>query len=549
MRAAVYVRVSTEEQIEGTSLDTQRERCRAQASANGWEVVAEFADEGRSGAKVGADRPELERLMAACRRREVDAVIVAKLDRFGRSNRHLAVALGELDDLGVAFASVNERIDSSTPSGRFLRTLLSGAAEFERDMILERTAAGLRARARAGDWPGGPAPYGFALSEAARGERRRLIAHEPEASVIRRAASLILDEAHTTWTAAKVLNGLGLTPRKADRWAHNRLRVVLLSPTIGGRFVYRSSEGDIEIPVPALLEPDRHRALIDALRSSGTGSPDRGNRFYLLSRGRLFGICGAPMHGVWRRERDSRAYRCASARPDAHPRCSDHPVNADLVEEVAWTEVAALLSHPERMISMAENYLGLRDAETDTQLDHLATIDAKLKRIDAGRTDHVAQALKAGVQADVLRAALAGLDDEHRTLAAHRDRLVQWHDESTAKADRIDRLGVLAATARDRLDTMTPTERRQVLDLLDVRVTVTGWETCGRCEGNGKLKGGRGGSPCPLCRAARRIPTLTLEGVVLDGLDLDAPGSPGRLARHAGGGAGIPFRLRQVSGL
>jgi len=117
-------------------------------------------------------RPALDRLLAACRRQEIDAVLVAKLDRFGRSNRHLAAALGELDDLGIAFVSVAESLDSSTPSGRFLRTLLCGAAEFERDMIMERTTAGLRARARAGEWPGGPPPFGYTLGAAASGRRR-----------------------------------------------------------------------------------------------------------------------------------------------------------------------------------------------------------------------------------------------------------------------------------------------------------------------------------------------------------------------------------------
>ena len=133
-------------------------------------MADEYRDGGESGAK--AARPALYRLLAACRRGEVDAVVVAKLDRFGRSNRHLAALLGELDDEAIAFVSVAESVDSSTPSGRFLRTLLSGAAEFERDMILERTAAGLRSKAEAGGWPGGPVLYGFELLDKGTGSAR-----------------------------------------------------------------------------------------------------------------------------------------------------------------------------------------------------------------------------------------------------------------------------------------------------------------------------------------------------------------------------------------
>lgn len=496
IRAAVYLRVSTEEQTEGTSLGTQRERCQAYAKARGWDLGPEFSDEGVSGAR--ADRPELDRLLAACRRREVDAVLVAKLDRFGRSNRHLATALGELDDLGIAFASVAEAIDSSTPSGRFLRTLLGGAAEFERDMILERTAAGLRARARAGDWPGGPPPFGYRLEATVPGGRRRLALHEPEAAVLRHAAALIVDDGHSTWTAAEVLNGLGLRPRVAPRWVHNRLRKVLLSPTLGGTWTYRSGEGEIETRVPAVLEPDRHAALLDALKASSTG-PRRAEREhqYLLSRGILHGLCGAPLHGIWQSDRTSRAYRCAGARPEARPRCADHAVNADQVEEAVWAEVVGLLSEPKRLLQMADDYLGLRSVEAGTQLEQLATIDEKLATLKQARTGRVAHALRAGVDATVLKSAVEELETQEKVLLAHRARHEAWRGETAANTDRMRRLQEFAASARERLEVMTAEERRAVLELLDVRVTVNGWSTCEACEGRGKVKGGEA-----VCRVA-----------------------------------------------
>jgi DNA invertase Pin-like site-specific DNA recombinase len=98
-RAAVYVRVSTQEQAEGTSLDVQRQTCRSYATGQGWTVVGEFADEGVSGT-LGS-RPGLDELVAACRAGGVDVVVVHRLDRFGRSLRHLTNTLAELDDLGT----------------------------------------------------------------------------------------------------------------------------------------------------------------------------------------------------------------------------------------------------------------------------------------------------------------------------------------------------------------------------------------------------------------------------------------------------------------
>ncbi|MDP9397688.1 MAG: recombinase family protein [Actinomycetota bacterium] len=119
-RAAVYTRVSSEEQASGgTSLETQAERCRAYCTARGWTVVDTYVDAGVSGAK--ASRPALDRLMADVRAGQVDAVVIAKLDRLGRSLRHLAPTLGEMDDRGVALVSVAETFDSGSASGRLLR--------------------------------------------------------------------------------------------------------------------------------------------------------------------------------------------------------------------------------------------------------------------------------------------------------------------------------------------------------------------------------------------------------------------------------------------
>jgi DNA invertase Pin-like site-specific DNA recombinase len=97
--------------------------------------------------------------MEACRRREIDVVVVARLDRFGRNLRHLSATLGELDDLGVQFVSVHEAFDSLGPAGRLQRTILSSVAQYEREQRLERSQSGLRAKAQAG-WPGGPPPSG-----------------------------------------------------------------------------------------------------------------------------------------------------------------------------------------------------------------------------------------------------------------------------------------------------------------------------------------------------------------------------------------------------
>ena len=141
MRAAIYARVSTVDQ----EPENQLAELRRYVTARGWTAV-EFVDRGISGAKDR--RPALDEMLSAARRRKVDVVICWRLDRLGRNLRHLVVLLEELQALGVAFVSLNEGIDATTPAGRLQMAVLGAIAQFERERIAERVRAGL-ARARA----------------------------------------------------------------------------------------------------------------------------------------------------------------------------------------------------------------------------------------------------------------------------------------------------------------------------------------------------------------------------------------------------------------
>jgi DNA invertase Pin-like site-specific DNA recombinase len=114
---------------------------REYASRRGWEIVGEYVD-CISGSKES--RPELNRLMADAHRRHFDAVLVWKIDRFGRSLKHLVNSLADLDSYGVAFVSLRDNLDLSTPSGRLMFQIIGAMAEFERSLIQERVRAGLR---------------------------------------------------------------------------------------------------------------------------------------------------------------------------------------------------------------------------------------------------------------------------------------------------------------------------------------------------------------------------------------------------------------------
>ena len=143
-RVALYVRVSTSEQHP----DCQLAPLRQYAAARGLEVVETYVDHGVSGSK--ARRPALDRMLADARRRRFDAVACVKLDRLARSVHHLTSMGQELAALGVDLIVLDQSIDTSTPAGKLLFHVLGSIAEFERDLIRERTVAGMAAAKRRG---------------------------------------------------------------------------------------------------------------------------------------------------------------------------------------------------------------------------------------------------------------------------------------------------------------------------------------------------------------------------------------------------------------
>jgi DNA invertase Pin-like site-specific DNA recombinase len=138
-RVALYARVST---LTGQSPEMQLVEMREYVATRGWQVIEEYVDHGVSGAKKS--RPALNRLLADAKQRRFDAVVVWKIDRFGRSLRHLVNSIAELENLGVSFVSLRDSIDLSSPSGILMFQLIAAMSQFERSLIQERVKAGIR---------------------------------------------------------------------------------------------------------------------------------------------------------------------------------------------------------------------------------------------------------------------------------------------------------------------------------------------------------------------------------------------------------------------
>ena len=150
MKAAIYARVSTHDQH---TLNMQIQTMQKYAKAREWNIVKEISEIG-SGAK---ERAEREELIKAAKRREIDVIVVWKLDRWGRSVTDLLHTLNELNELGVGFISITEALDLTTASGRAMAGLLAIFAEFEREILRERVKAGIAHARSQGKSHGRPA--------------------------------------------------------------------------------------------------------------------------------------------------------------------------------------------------------------------------------------------------------------------------------------------------------------------------------------------------------------------------------------------------------
>ncbi len=149
LRVGLYARVSTHDQ---QTLPMQLETMAAYAGQRGWTVTTEVKDIGSG----SIQRPKRELLMKAARRREIDAVLVWRLDRWGRSVADLVLTLKELNELGVAFVSLTEALDLTTPTGRAMAGILAVFAEFEREVLRERVRAGIAQARKQGKPHGRP---------------------------------------------------------------------------------------------------------------------------------------------------------------------------------------------------------------------------------------------------------------------------------------------------------------------------------------------------------------------------------------------------------
>lgn len=220
MKVIGYVRVSTEEQAkEGVSLDSQRKKIELYAEMNDMELVGIVADEGISAKSL--HRPGVQRVLETARKKEVDGIVIYKLDRIFRNTIDALNTARELEKKGVALHSITEKLDTKSAFGKFFFTLLASLAEMERNQIGERTSAAMQYKKSQGENTGN-VPFGYRLQ--ADGVHIEADALEQE---IKSRMQELKAAGFSLRAVADELNRQGFTTRRGTAWSHVYVHSIL----------------------------------------------------------------------------------------------------------------------------------------------------------------------------------------------------------------------------------------------------------------------------------------------------------------------------------
>lgn len=331
-KAAIYVRVSTQYQVDRASLPVQREELINYAKyALGISDYVIFEDAGYSAKNT--DRPDYQQMMARMRTGEFSHLLVWKIDRISRNLLDFSVMYAELKELGVVFVSKNEQFDTSSAMGEAMLKIILIFAELERKTTSERVSAVFVSRANDGIWNGGKVPYGYSYDK----ESKTFSIAEDEAKIVRLIYSLYESEKSIV-RVARIMNERGLKSRAGSDWSPTTVHTILSSPFYSGtyRYNYRDESNTkrfrekgkdewvlVENHHPAIVSPNDRLLSVSFWKASATTrTPPISGKTSTSSPGCSPAVAAAPrwLQPPIKSGQTAGDRLCTSAPGDANPR-------------------------------------------------------------------------------------------------------------------------------------------------------------------------------------------------------------------------------------
>jgi len=486
MRAAIYCRVSTEDQErEGTSLDSQLEACLKKAQELDCDVPEGCVlTEILSGLTL--DRPKLTELREWVKRKEIDAVIVYSTDRLSRDPLHLLLLAEECDKNQISLIFVTEPLDNSM-EGQLLGFVKGWASKLEALKIVERTTRGKLSRAKEGRQPCGRALYGYRLVDSK---------HEiepKEAEVVRMIFDWLVKERLTLNAIQMRLNRVAIPTRSGRQWWQRATlyRIVRDEAYTGHWFynkrvevpakskkgvkvqVLRPREQWIPVSIPPLISLETFEAAQRQLARNAELSPRNTKRHYLLSGLLVCGKCGYNWTG--RTINGKTYYSCNSKLGSITPNaCPSRYIRGDKLEPMIWETISRLLSQPKLIIEQMKNRSRANpSAYLEANLDRVSHA-LERKKIEA---DRMLDAYKIGaMDLHTLKQKMDRIKNEEAELNEEKLRLERELRKAEAQELNEDKLDQFCQSLPTTLANLSFEDKRQILREVIDKIVVDGSE-------------------------------------------------------------------------
>jgi len=484
VRCAIYTRKSTTEGLDSdfSTLDAQREAAefyiQAHAHENWTILPTRYDDGGFTGANI--ERPALQRLLEDLEKGELDIVVVYKVDRLSRSLIDFACLLERFEKKSIGFVSVTQNFDTSTSMGRLVLNLLLSFAQFEREMIAERTRDKIQAARRRGKWTGGQVSLGYRIEP----EQRGLAIVPKEAEVVRTIFDLYL-QTHSIGFVTDRLNELRITTKRhvskktgrvrgGRAWNKSGVYQILRNPLYIGKV--RTGDGELhEGEHDPIVSTEAFEKVAESMSQRSTGRIRRSRKSEYILTGLLrCGPCDAAMtssRGTSRNGKRYRYYRCVHQQENGGSCPSGFLPAADIEDAVIAQvkEIATQGAMRQKILDRFFSDTGALTTAEATRADLLARIEnlngesrrllAAFRDAESGGGKTLAKRLgEIETESDRLRMQLGEVEDRLRGL--------------TAAQQQVDRVAELLDSFGTIWDALVPQEQRELLHLLVERIVV-----------------------------------------------------------------------------
>ena len=426
-QVGIWLRVSTDDQVKGESLEVHQARAQSYADSKGWTVAEVYRLEAVSGKRV-ADHPEAKRMLSDIKRGHITGLIFSKLARLSRNNRELLEFSEIFQQSGADLISLAESIDTSTPAGRMFYNMLAAMASWEREEIVARIRASVPIRAAMGRPMGGQAQYGYRWVD------KKFVLEPSEAAVRKLMYDLFL-ELRRFRTVARVLNERGYRTRAGKLWAGSTIERLMRDPTAmgkkrynyttqtrpGGSWIAKPESEWVHHDCEAIVSPELWHQVNDLL----TEKKLTGVRQARIAKTLFGGLCKCECGGRMYVPSNMKKYVCE------YKGCR-RKIPMDTLEAIFESELQAFAYAPETLDEHKARTKAELAATTDLIERHSTSLTEIDNKIDGLLSLHE----KGQIDAEGFGVRYAALGARHKELSGELPRLVEMKRKLTVNLER-----------------------------------------------------------------------------------------------------------------